>query len=118
MANKCRFPIPAELMAVVGATLVSFLMQLGPLYDVRLVGSIPLGLPEPVAPPIELLRVVAVDAIAVTIVSFSIGISMALIFAQKQCYEVRANQELFAFVSTFSILTLPLLISRLLTGPQ
>lgn len=99
MAQKCRFPIPAELMAVVGATLVSYLMKLGPTYNVRLVGSIPLGLPAPVAPPLELLKVVAVDSIAVTIVSFSIGISMALIFAQKQCYEVRANQELFAFVS-------------------
>lgn len=44
---------------------------------------------------------VAVDSIAIAIVSYTVTISMALIFAKKQNYEVRPNQELLAMVSKF-----------------
>lgn len=90
--------MPAELVAVVGGTLVSYLLQLGPVYSVHLVGDIPLGLPAPEMPPIPLLWKVALDAIPVTIVSYSVTISMAMILAKKQNYEVRPNQELLAMV--------------------
>lgn len=86
-------------MAVVGGTLISQLLKLGPLYKVRLVGNIPLGLPLPELPPIRLLGLVAIDSIAIAIVSYTVTISMALIFAKKRNYEVRANQELLAMVS-------------------
>ncbi|CAO1408164.1 unnamed protein product [Diamesa hyperborea] len=95
-SKKCRFPIPAELMAVVGFTAISYALNLGTDYNVVLVGVIPTGLPIPTMPPFELLRLVAVDSIAVTIVSYSIVMSMALIFARKLQYEVKANQELLA----------------------
>lgn len=49
-------------------------------------------------PPIPLLWLVAVDAIAISIVSYSVTISMAMIFAKKQSYEVKANQEMLALV--------------------
>lgn len=39
---------------------------------------------------------VAIDSIAIAIVSYTVTISMALIFAKKQNYEVRPNQELLA----------------------
>jgi solute carrier family 26, other len=45
---------------------------------------------------------VAFDAIAITIVSYAINISMAFIFAKRQNYEIRANQELLALVSNNS----------------
>lgn len=95
-SKRCKFPIPSELMAVVGFTMFSYFMNLGGDYGVKEVGAIPTGLPMPQMPPLELLKLVAVDSIAVTIVSYSIVMSMALIFAQKEQYEVRANQELLA----------------------
>lgn len=49
-------------------------------------------------PSPKLLGKVAVDAIAVAVVSFAVSISMALIFAQRLGYRVRANQELLAQV--------------------
>jgi len=118
MATICKFPVPAELIAVVGATIVSKLVGFGPNYSVKLVGTIPLGLPTPEVPPFELVKLVAVDSIAVCVVSFSIAISMALIFAQKQFYEVRPNQELLAFGlsnvvgSLFSCIPLAASLSR------
>lgn len=95
-ARLCRFPIPAELIAVIGGTLASHLLSLGSVYDVNLVGNIPLGFPVPQLPPVALMWTVAVDAIAISIVSFSVTISMAMILAQKRNYEVRANQEMLA----------------------
>uniref|UniRef100_A0A182MFW5 STAS domain-containing protein n=1 Tax=Anopheles culicifacies TaxID=139723 RepID=A0A182MFW5_9DIPT len=96
LSTKCRFPVPAELMAVVGGTVASYLIGLGPNFDVGLVGLIPTGLPAPQFPPIALIKAVAVDSIAVTIVGYSIVMSMGMIFAQKDNYEVRPNQELVA----------------------
>lgn len=93
------FPIPAELIAVVGGTLISSILDLGSVHSVKLVGDIPMGLPLPEMPPVKLLWLVAVDSIAIAIVSYTVTISMALIFAKKQNYEVRPNQELLAMVS-------------------
>lgn len=98
----CMFPLPAELMAVVGGTLISSVLDLGEIHNVKLVGDIPMGLPLPEIPPVRLLWLVAVDSIAIAIVSYTVTISMALIFAKKQNYEVRPNQELLAMVR-FSI---------------
>ncbi|XP_052871779.1 prestin [Anopheles cruzii] len=100
LAGKCRFPLPAELIAVVGGTVVSYLIGLGPKFGVGLVGAIPTGIPPPEFPPLALIKAVAVDSIAVTIVGYSIVMSMGMIFAQKDNYEVRPNQELVALGAT------------------
>lgn len=55
-------------------------------------------LPKPEVPSLELLPLVAIDSIAITMVSYTITISMALIFAQKLNYEIDSNQELLAMV--------------------
>lgn len=86
-------------MAVVGGTAISNIMQLGEVHDVRLVGDIPMGLPMPQLPPIHLIWKVAIDSIAIAIVSYTVTISMAMILAKKHNYEVRPNQELLAMVS-------------------
>lgn len=85
-------------MAVVGGTAISNILQLGTAHNVRLVGEIPMGLPLPELPPVKLIWLVAIDSIAIAIVSYTVTISMALIFAKKQNYEVRPNQELLAMV--------------------
>ncbi|KAJ8893258.1 hypothetical protein PR048_005849 [Dryococelus australis] len=55
-------------------------------------------LPAPTLPPFTLLAEVALDSITVTMVSYTITMSMALIFAQKLSYKVDSNQELLALV--------------------
>lgn len=123
-SKRCKFPIPSELLAVVGFTMFSYFIDLGGTYGVKEVGNIPTGLPLPEMPPLALLRLVAVDAIAVTIVSYSIVMSMALIFARKEQYEVRPNQELLAMGlsnivgSFFSCIPLSCSLSRSLIQHQ
>lgn len=65
----CKFPLPAELIAVVGGTLASSIFNLGENHNVNLVGDIPMGLPLPELPPVKLLWLVAIDTIAIAIVS-------------------------------------------------
>lgn len=55
-------------------------------------------MPEPEAPPFELLPKVVVDAFIITIVAYTISFSMAKIFAKKHNYEVDAAQELYSQV--------------------
>lgn len=55
-------------------------------------------LPVPTIPTFNLLHLVAMDSIAITMVSYTITISMALIFAQKLNYKINSNQELLAMV--------------------
>ncbi|CRK91410.1 CLUMA_CG005083, isoform A [Clunio marinus] len=123
-SKRCKFPVPSELIAVCGFTFISYILKLGVDYGVKQVGEIPTGLPHPEMPPFELLRLVAVDSIAVTIVSYSIVMSMALIFARKEQYEVRANQELLAmglsniFGSFFLCIPLACSLSRSLIQHQ
>jgi solute carrier family 26 protein len=69
VSKKCSMPIPAELIAVVGGTLLSYYFHLESSYGIKLVGTIPTGLPIPRAPSLELLRVVAVDSIAIVCIN-------------------------------------------------
>lgn len=59
--------------------------------------------PIPDLPAFSLLPNIALDAFVITMVSYTITMSMALIFAQKLRYEVDANQELFALVRFYSL---------------
>ncbi|EDV96650.1 solute carrier family 26 member 6 [Drosophila grimshawi] len=96
LSKRCRFPLPGELIAVIGGTLISKFYLLYEEFNVQLVGTIPKGLPMPTLPRMDLVPLVAVDSIAIAIVTYSIIMSMGLTFAKKHGYEVRANQELFA----------------------
>ncbi|KAH8371272.1 hypothetical protein KR093_006778, partial [Drosophila rubida] len=96
LSKRCRFPLPAELIAIIGGTLISKCFDLEENFHIRPVGVIPNSLPTPEFPRMDLVPVLAVDAIAIAIVTYSIIMSMGLTFAKKHNYEVRANQELFA----------------------
>lgn len=96
LRKRCRFPLPAELIAVIGGTLISMLVKVEPRYGIKLVGEIPTGLPMPVVPRMDLVPDLVVDSIAIAIVTYSIVMSLGLTFAKKHSYEVRPNQELFA----------------------
>uniref|UniRef100_A0A1B0CWQ8 STAS domain-containing protein n=2 Tax=Lutzomyia longipalpis TaxID=7200 RepID=A0A1B0CWQ8_LUTLO len=103
LSKRCRIPAPTELIAVVGGTLASRFMNFEDRYEIKLV---------------------AVDSIAIAVVSYSIVMSMALIFAKKHSYEVRANQELIAMSasnavsSLFSCIPIACSLSRSLIQEQ
>ncbi|XP_049879425.1 solute carrier family 26 member 10 isoform X2 [Pectinophora gossypiella] len=96
VAKRSRVPIPIELLAVVTGTLVSKYAKLDELFNIVLVGSIPTGLPIPEVPPVEMIPSVALDAFTITMVTYTISMSMAFIFASREKYEVDGNQELLA----------------------
>ncbi|XP_048482147.1 prestin isoform X10 [Plutella xylostella] len=100
VSKRSKIPVPIELIAIVTGTLVSRFWGLKEQFGVALVGHIPTGLPVPSVPPLELMPAVALDAGTITVVSYTISMSMALIFAAKEKYEVDANQELLALGSS------------------
>ncbi|XP_051175474.1 solute carrier family 26 member 10-like isoform X2 [Leptopilina boulardi] len=96
IARRCPIPVPIEMIVVILGTILSVYMKLPENYGIITVGSIPVGLPEPKLPTFSLLEAVALDSFVITMVTYTISMSMALIFAQKLNYDVDANQELLA----------------------
>ncbi|XP_053595397.1 solute carrier family 26 member 6 [Microplitis demolitor] len=118
LEQKCNMPFPIELVAIVSGTIISKYFDLPGQYMIDTVGNIPTGLPKPALPTIELIGNVMVDCIAITMVSYTVTLSMALIFAQKLHYNIDSNQELFAmglsniFGSIFSCMPVSASLSR------
>jgi solute carrier family 26, other len=122
VAKKCSIPIPIELIGVVSGTVISQLMDLKNVYNIKTIGAIPTGfpgkilefpepflfnscfsIPEPTIPEFGLFRELLVDSFTIGMVSYTVSVSMALIFAQKFSYEIDGNQELLAMVGFLSI---------------
>uniref|UniRef100_A0A3B4CHY4 STAS domain-containing protein n=1 Tax=Pygocentrus nattereri TaxID=42514 RepID=A0A3B4CHY4_PYGNA len=104
--KKLPIPIPGEIIVVIVSTGVSYGMSLSENYQVDIVGNIPAGLQPPSVPDFSILPNLVADAVAIAVVGFSMGISLAKIFALKYGYSVDGNQELIAlglcnFVSSF-----------------
>lgn len=118
LSKKCRMPFPIELMAVFLGTAVAYFTGIHKTQKVTVLGFIPTGLPEPKLPVFSLLPYIWVDVIVITMVSYTITMSMALIFARKLMYEVDSNQELLALGlsnvvgSVFSCLPVTASLSR------
>lgn len=83
-------------MAIVIGTLISRLFYLETEYDIKTIGEIPTGFPSPTLPEFNIIDDVIIDSIVIAIVSYTVSVSMALIFAQKLNYEIDFNQELLA----------------------
>ncbi|KAG5267144.1 hypothetical protein AALO_G00218510 [Alosa alosa] len=90
--KKLPVPIPGEIIVVIMSTGISYGMSLFQNYQVAVVGKIPTGLLPPALPDHTLFSKVATDSVAIAIVSFSMGISLAKIFAMKHGYSVDGNQ--------------------------
>lgn len=84
--------LPAVLVAVAGATIVSALFDL----DLRTVGALPEGLPTPAVPWTEIGDVVPmlVAAAGITLVSLTDTIATSTSFAARRGDEVEPNQEM------------------------
>lgn len=92
-------PIPIELIAVVGGTIIAKVFDFEHHFQITSVGHIPKGFPDPHVTNFTIWKDLLFDSFAIAFVSYSVTVSMALIFAQKQKYEIDFNQELLAMVS-------------------
>jgi len=99
VSRRTTIPVPIELIIVIGGTLMSKYLRMEETWDITPVGDIPLGLPEATLPRFDLWKELLVDSFAIAFVSYSVTVSMALIFGQKLNYEIDFNQELLAMVS-------------------
>ncbi|XP_037384558.1 solute carrier family 26 member 6 isoform X2 [Talpa occidentalis] len=89
-------PIPGELLTLIGATGISYGVDLKQRFGVDVVGTIPAGLVPPVAPNPQLFAKLVGNAFAIAVVGFAIAISLGKIFALRHGYRVDSNQELVA----------------------
>jgi high affinity sulfate transporter 1 len=87
--------LPAILVAIVAATVVSALFDLSA-QGVRTVGSLPRGLPTPVLPWTQLSDVgpLLIAAVGITIVSLTDTIATSTSFAARRGDEVNPDQEM------------------------
>uniref|UniRef100_A0A1L8DEN5 Putative sulfate/bicarbonate/oxalate exchanger sat-1 n=2 Tax=Nyssomyia neivai TaxID=330878 RepID=A0A1L8DEN5_9DIPT len=96
LAKFTIVPIPIELIAVVSGTVASRYLHLADTWSVDTIKNIPLGFPVLTPPKFALVQSIATDSFIIAIVSYTVTVSMALIFAQKFQYKIRFNQELLA----------------------
>ena len=84
--------VPAVLVAVVGATVVTAVADL----DIATVGTLPEGLPTPTLPWTELGDVVTllVAAVGITLVSLTDTIALSTSFNARRGDQVKPNQEM------------------------
>ena len=94
--------LPAGLVVLFGAILVSTWLDLEGSHGVEVVGTLPEGLPSLTftAVPLETYLAMVLPAIGVFLVAYSEALGVAHEFADKHGYEVDANQELNAHAAT------------------
>ncbi|KAM9841779.1 sulfate anion transporter 1 [Aulostomus maculatus] len=94
--DRLKIPLPTELIVVTGATLASHYGELNSHYGSSVSGHIPTGFIPPQVPSFGLMPRVALDAIPLAVISFAFTVSLSEMFAKKNGYTVRPNQEMLA----------------------
>ncbi|XP_029371937.1 sulfate anion transporter 1 isoform X2 [Echeneis naucrates] len=94
--DRLKIPLPTELVVVAGATLASHFGNLNGVYGSSVSGHIPTGFIPPQVPRFCLMSRVALDAIPLAVISFAFTVSLSEMFAKKNGYTVRPNQEMLA----------------------
>lgn len=94
--DRLKIPLPTELLVVAVATLASHFGDLNGQYDSSVSGHIPTGFIPPTVPSFSLMPRVALDAIPLAVISFAFTVSLSEMFAKKNGYTVRPNQEMLA----------------------
>jgi MFS superfamily sulfate permease-like transporter len=89
--------IPFDIIVVIIATLVSYLLGLHVKYNVSIVESIPTGLPAPRLPNWSIMPALLVDSISIAIVGFVLSFSVSKLFAKRFGYRIDAAQEPYAY---------------------
>jgi SulP family sulfate permease len=97
LLQKIAPRFPRALAVVATSTLVVYLFRLQDA-GVKIVGTIPAGLPHAAVPAVDwaTLKALLPTALAISLVGFMESISVAKAFATRARYEVEPNRELFA----------------------
>ncbi|XP_029362472.1 solute carrier family 26 member 9 [Echeneis naucrates] len=94
--HKLPFPIPMEIIIVVVATAISGPLHLPEIYNMDIVGEIPLGFPAPILPTVSQWEDMLSTAFSLAIVGYVINLAMGRTLAAKHGYNVDPNQEMLA----------------------
>ncbi|XP_076446458.1 prestin-like [Babylonia areolata] len=95
--DKCRIPIPIELIVVVSGTLASHFGGFREKWGIRTVGRIPAGLPQPALPTFHNVGNYGFECVVVGIVAFAQSVSLAVLMAKKHHYDIDANKEMIGY---------------------
>ncbi|KAL5022854.1 hypothetical protein ScPMuIL_002009 [Solemya velum] len=104
--HKLKIPIPIDLILIVIMTIVSHYGEFNRRYEVRVVGTIPSGIPAPTLPHLDSIVLVLTEAFVIAILIFAMTIAIGELCAKRHGYEIDENQELIAyglcnFISSF-----------------
>ncbi|XP_069697719.1 prestin-like [Periplaneta americana] len=94
--KRVKFEFPFKLIVILLGNCLSILLHFDQ-YGIRVIGHIPKGTPPFELPPFSLLTEVAEESFYVMFVSYSVSMSMAMLFAANSQYRIDTNQELLAF---------------------
>ncbi|PSN43443.1 Prestin [Blattella germanica] len=94
--KKIKVRLPSELIVILIANGLSMGLYLEQ-YGIRIIGVIPSGFPKVIPPTFSLVIKVAQASFFITVVSYSIHMSMATMFAIKLNYDISGNQEFLAY---------------------
>ncbi|XP_075551468.1 prestin-like isoform X3 [Dermacentor variabilis] len=93
---KLKMPVPVDLLVIIAATAISYFFEFNTAYGVRVIGFVPTGFPTPSVPRADLMAKLILNGFVIAIVSFTIALSMAKLFAKRHHYQIDPNQELNA----------------------
>uniref|UniRef100_A0A914QAL3 STAS domain-containing protein n=1 Tax=Panagrolaimus davidi TaxID=227884 RepID=A0A914QAL3_9BILA len=99
-----KIVIPYELIVMIISTIVSHTYSWHGIHSIQVVGTVPKGLPTPHLPQLHLIPECLPTALAITIVTIAVHISMAKMIAKRLNYSIDPSQEMYAvgFTSALS----------------
>ncbi|XP_061184538.1 prestin-like [Saccostrea echinata] len=96
--KRLKVPIPADLIVVVLATVITYTANLYENNGLNVVKDIPAGFPSLNIPDLKLvIPLYLKDAVMIGIVAFTQTVSIAKILAQTNNYDINPNQEMVAY---------------------
>ena len=95
-SKKFKIPIPLEMLLMAVGTTSSYFCLFNENYGVKVLGTIPTGIPTPSLPPFDLISDLMMDSLIIAIVVYALSLSMAKTFSRKCNYPIDNNQELLA----------------------
>lgn len=95
--KKLKVPIPADLLTIIIATIISYFTKLEQNFGIEVVGSIPPGIPEPIVPNINVFTSIFPQCLQMACLIFFLSIAMAKVCAEQHEYEINDNNELMAY---------------------
>ncbi|TPP60164.1 Slc26a-9, partial [Fasciola gigantica] len=96
LIKRFHFPLPIELIVFGAGTIASYFIELDAVYDVRIVGTIPRGLPAPKIPDFTLFPNIFVESCVVSFVAMATTVSLVKLYAFRGGYDVQYTQEMTA----------------------